>query len=98
MIQINNSGSLVIPQKTYSGIWIQNINIMSPSPIVPISAIIRVCPMDGSTGEIAPALSKTINVRNVSSSSMAQPEVDFAMNAILNAVQALVISGSTFRQ
>ena len=95
-IPINPTGSLVIPTQSYNALWVQNINIVAPTPTRPISAQIRVCPFNSTTGVIAPALGKAINIQNVTSSSHAQTEINNAMAGILNAVNALCISQSLF--
>ena len=96
MIKINNSVSVTIPAQTADSVWVTSINVMAPSAQRPITAQIRVAPFNTASGSIYRNMEKAINIPNVTSSSMAQAELNAAMGAILTAVQGLVVSGSLF--
>lgn len=96
MITINQSGSIEIPAQTFNGVWIQSIIVSAPNPSRPITATIRVCPFNSTNGNIAPLLSKTIDVRDITAASVVTPSLGNAMGAIFVAVQDLITSGSLF--
>lgn len=90
------SGSIEIPQKTYDGIWITNIQIMAPSPLRPIIASIQVCPFNSSTGELDANNRKVIQIPNVDVEAQNSSYVAQAMGGIFGYVQNQVISKSLF--
>lgn len=91
------SGSITTQPETFDGIWLQSIQINAPKPTGKIWATIRAIPFNSSTGVVAPSsYSKTLNVSDIMSQSLETPSVGIAMNAMVTAVQELILSRSLF--
>jgi len=96
-IMITPINPIVPPTASYSGIWVNNINITSMSPTRPISAQIRLTPFDPATGVLAPSnLSKNINIPDVRALSVSSFLAAEAMGGMLNFIQDYVISQSVY--
>ena len=94
---ITLSTAITTQPVTYSGVWVNNINITSPAANSPISAQIRVTPLDLTTGNLAPFnMGKTINIRDVAELATSSSLAANAMTSIMAFVQDYIISKSVF--
>jgi hypothetical protein len=94
------SGQMVVapaaPEKIADGIWISSIQINSPSPLKPITAMIRMTPFNSTNGEVYPQRGKVINLRDVQQEFSSYPSLESAMGAIIVAVNDLVSGKQLF--
>jgi hypothetical protein len=90
------SGTIVIPQQTADGIWIQNLSIFAPTASRPISATMRVAPFSSTDGTIFTNMSKTVSIPDVTGSYAEYPSLAIAMSGILQAVQDVVSGKQLF--
>jgi hypothetical protein len=85
----------VQPTIVYDGLWIKNIAIQAPSPLLPIRATIVVNPYSSASGSLSP-VSKNIIIQDVFSLAATSSYVANAMGSIFAYVQDQVVSQSLF--
>ena len=89
---IKLSYSIVVPQQSYDGIWIKNINIMS-DPQSKTVAFINVSPYD-SVNNVYSDKQATIIVNDVFATAVSSSYVANVMENIFAYVQEQITSGS----
>jgi hypothetical protein len=88
---IQNTEPVVIPQaeaKTYPHLWISRVLIDAPS-VDNARAYIELHPYNSTTKEILNSSSERIHIDNIWSSAQENPAIQDAINALLEAVNAI---------
>ena len=92
-----SSGSVVVPQQTFDGIWINNISITGPSPKGKVMAQIVIIPFNSSTGEMAPSNQrKSFIIKDVFDAASSSSYAAAAIQNIYGFVQEQIVSKSLF--
>lgn len=92
-IQLNTT--IEKPAEVFDKVWINNIQIISPSPLQKIRAFITVCPMSAS-GSLDLTNSKIITVDDVDELAGTDTNVATAMGSIFAFVQSEITNKNLF--
>jgi len=96
MIQITNSGSIVIQPDPFiaDGVWVSNLTVNAPMPNRPIVATITVVPFNSISGSICPQQAQKIVIRDIYATASIMPNVQMTMTAIFDVVQDFIKNGT----
>ena len=74
---------LVIPAKSYDAVWVEEVVISAPDPIMPVSARVRLRRFCQEDGSLEPTQGQWLEVQDVLTGAEADPELGAVVASLM---------------